>query len=100
MSKDSFSELIKGHTPVLVDFTASWCGPCKMLVPILKELKNELGERIKIIKIDVDKNRKLAKSYQIQGVPTMILYKDGQQLWRQSGVLPTQQLKDIIEAKS
>ena len=85
--KDSFSNIINSKTPVLVDFYADWCGPCKMLAPILKQVKDELGELIKIIKIDVDKNQPLAAKYQVRGVPTMILFKEGQQLWRQSGVL-------------
>jgi thioredoxin 1 len=74
-----FNELIKSETPVLVDFFADWCGPCKMLAPILKEVKSELGDGIKIIKIDVDKNEKLAAKYQVRGVPTMIIFKGGEQ---------------------
>ncbi|WP_299255404.1 thioredoxin [uncultured Aquimarina sp.] len=92
--KDNFSNIIDSKTPVLVDFFADWCGPCKMLAPILKEVKNELGEHIKIVKIDVDKNQPLAAKYQVKGVPTMLLFKEGKQLWRQSGVL---QKNDIIK---
>ncbi len=91
--KSSFNTIIDSKTPVLVDFFADWCGPCKVLAPILKEVKDELGENIKIIKIDVDKNQPLASKYQVRGVPTMILFKNGKQLWRQSGVL---QKRDII----
>ncbi|SEL07407.1 thioredoxin [Aquimarina amphilecti] len=91
--KDSFSNIIDSNTPVLVDFYADWCGPCKTLAPILKEVKEELGTAIKIVKIDVDKNQPLAARYQVRGVPTMLLFKEGKQLWRQSGVL---QKSDII----
>ena len=95
--KSSFSQIINSETPVLVDFYADWCGPCKTLAPILKNLKEELGDAIKIVKIDVDKNQPLAAKYQVRGVPTMILYKEGKQVWRQSGVVPKEQLKQVIE---
>ncbi|THD69834.1 thioredoxin [Robertkochia marina] len=94
--KSNFNAIIKDEVPVLVDFYADWCGPCKMLSPILKEVKDEMGDSLKIVKIDVDKNTELAARYQVRGVPTMILFKDGRQLWRQSGVLPKQQLLQII----
>ena len=91
--KSSFNDIITSNQPVLVDFYADWCGPCKMLAPILKEVKQDLKDSIKIVKIDVDKNQVLASKYQVRGVPTMMLFKNGKQLWRQSGVL---QKHDII----
>lgn len=94
--KSNFKDIITSETPVLVDFFADWCGPCKMLAPILKEVKSELGDSIKIVKIDVDKNQPLAAQYQVRGVPTMILFKNGKQLWRQSGVLQKNDLISII----
>lgn len=86
--------------PVLIDFYADWCGPCKMLAPILKQVKEELGEAVKIVKIDVDKNPKLAAKYQIRGVPTMILFKEGKLQWRQSGVLQKNDIINIIKSHS
>ncbi len=91
--KSSFSKIVASKTPVLVDFYADWCGPCKMLAPILKQVKDEMGDALKIVKIDVDKNQAIAARYQVRGVPTMLLFKNGKQVWRQSGVL---QKKDII----
>lgn len=95
MSK--FSELINQDTPVLIDFYADWCGPCKMLAPVLKDVKSSLGECVTIIKIDVDKNQALAAKYQVKGVPTMLLFKNGKQVWRQSGVLQKQEIINIIK---
>jgi len=92
-----FSELIAGDKPVLVDFSAEWCGPCKMMGPILKELKSLTGDRLKIIKIDVDRNPTVASRYQIRGVPTLILFRNGQPVWRQSGVMPANALARSLE---
>lgn len=94
MSK--FSELINQDKPVLVDFFAEWCGPCKMMSPILKQVKDNLGDRVSIVKIDVDKNQALAAKYQVRGVPTMLLFKNGKQVWRQSGVLQKDEIINII----
>ena len=94
MSK--FSDIINQDKPVLVDFYADWCGPCKMMAPILKQVKDNLGDRVSIIKIDVDKNQALAAKYQVRGVPTLILFKKGTQLWRQSGVLQKNELINVI----
>ncbi len=91
--KSNFNKIVDSKTPVLVDFYADWCGPCKMLAPILKQVKDEMGDVLKIVKIDVDKNKAIAAKYQVRGVPTMLLFKNGKQLWRQSGVL---QKNDII----
>lgn len=96
--KSNFSEIIKDEKPVLVDFHADWCGPCKTLAPILKDVKSELGDDVKIVKIDVDKNQELAGKYQVRGVPTMILFKNGQQLWRQSGVLQKAEIIEVIKS--
>src|SRR5690606_2605091 len=94
----SFNELIQGNKVVLVDFSAGWCGPCQMLAPILKEVKEELGEKLNIIKIDVDKNQALASKFQVQGVPTLILYKDGNLVWRQSGLQQQHELIRLINS--
>lgn len=95
--KSSFNTIIDSETPVLVDFFADWCGPCKMLAPILEQVKEELGDSVKIIKIDVDKNQPLAALYQVRGVPTMLLFKKGKQVWRQSGVLQKNDIINIIK---
>jgi thioredoxin 1 len=98
MSK--FAELLKSTEPVLVDFSAEWCGPCKQLKPILEQDKSKVGTSAKIIKIDVDKNRSLAEKFQIRSVPTLILFKDGKSVWRQSGVIPAHTLEGIIKQHS
>lgn len=92
----SFNEVINSGKPVLVDFFAEWCGPCKMMAPILKEAKDQLGDRATIIKVDVDRNREAAEHFQIQGVPTLILFKDGDVKWRQSGVVPADALVQVV----
>jgi thioredoxin 1 len=99
-NNSSFQELINGDIPVLVDFSAEWCGPCKMMAPILKDLKAEVNDAVKVIKIDVDKSPQAASVYQIQGVPTLILFQKGQILWRKSGVTSAKELVKIINEKS
>lgn len=95
-----FNQIINNDKPVLIDFYATWCGPCQMLSPVLKEVKDNLGDRVSIIKIDVDKNQQIAASYQIKGVPTMMLFQNGKQLWRQSGVLSKDEIIKVIIEKS
>ncbi len=90
--KGKFSELIKSSTPTLVDFYADWCGPCKVMAPILKDVKQELGGNIVILKINVDKNQALASKYQVRSIPTLILFKNGTQQWREAGVVDKQKL--------
>ncbi|WP_301923892.1 thioredoxin [Ferruginibacter sp.] len=93
----TFKQMIQSDKPVLVDFSAEWCGPCKMMAPILKEVKKEIGNSATIIKVDVDKNPVAAGEYQVQGVPTLILFKNGQPMWRQSGVIQKAGLVSIIK---
>ena len=93
----TFNEIINTDKPVLVDFFAEWCGPCKTMAPILKDVKKEVGDAVTIIKVDVDKSPQAAHEYQVQGVPTLMLFKNGKPLWRQSGVVPKAGLVGIIK---
>ena len=94
-----FEDIIQGNTLVFVDFFATWCGPCKMMHPVLEGLKKQLGERVKIVKIDIDTpvNRQLVNSYQVQAVPTLMLFKAGKMVWRQSGAMQATQIRQVIE---
>lgn len=96
----NFNQLIQDNKPVLVDFSAEWCGPCKMMKPILAELKTKIGEKATILKVDVDQNPQAAAAYRIQGVPTLILFKAGKICWRQSGVVQARELESLINQYS
>ncbi len=93
---EKFNDIINSEQLTLVDFYATWCGPCKMMHPILEQLKGELGDNIRIIKIDVDKNESLSMHFRIQSVPTLMLFRKGESLWRQSGAMPLNNLKALI----
>lgn len=97
---EKFKEVIQSEKPVLVDFFATWCGPCKAMHPVLEELKSETGEAVRIVKIDVDEQEELAANYRIQAVPTFILFKKGEAVWRHSGVISGKELKAVIEQNS
>lgn len=94
---EKFNSIINSNKPVLVDFFAEWCGPCKTMAPILKEVKSNLGDKATIIKVDVDKNQDAAMAYQIRSIPTLILFKNGKPIWKQSGVVPAQELVRLLE---
>ncbi len=96
MSK--FNDIIQGETPVLIDFSAEWCQPCKMMPPILKEVKKQLGDRIRILKVDVDRNPAIAQKHQIRNVPTLMVFKKGKVIFRQAGVIPAPQLVQMLHA--
>jgi thioredoxin 1 len=96
MAKASFSDLIKSDQPTLIDFYAEWCGPCKMMKPVLQQLHQRLGDTVRIIKIDIDQSPQAANAYQVQSVPTLMLFQNGKTLWRQSGVMQASQLESII----
>ena len=94
---EKFSDIIQDETPTLVDFSAEWCGPCKMMKPILADLKAKVGDKVRILKIDVDKNPAAANAYQIQSVPTLMIFQKGEVKWRESGVVPAAKLAALIE---
>lgn len=93
-----FEELVQSETPVLVDFHATWCGPCRAMLPVLDDLEAEMGEQVRIVKVDVDEHTDLAVRLKVMGVPTFMLFRDGRELWRQPGVLTKESLKKIIES--
>ena len=96
---ETFSNILKDEKPVLVDFFAEWCGPCKTMAPELKKFADTHNEKVRVLKVDIDKNRATAEQFNIQGVPTLMLFKNGKVLWRQSGAMNAKQLSDIINSK-
>lgn len=100
MAHASFSDLIRSNKPTLVDFYADWCGPCKMMKPVLEDLKEKIGDRARIIKIDVDKNPLVSAAFKIQGVPTLAIFKNGELKWKQAGVMTSENLRRVIEQYS
>lgn len=96
-TKQTFSEIIRGDKPVLVDFYADWCGPCKMMAPVIEQFSKEMGDKIRILKVDVDRNPLAASTYHVQGIPTMMLFKNGNVLWRQAGVVPGHALRQAVQ---
>jgi thioredoxin 1 len=96
MAQGNFSTLVNSETLTFVDFSAEWCGPCKTMAPILDDLKSRVGDKARIIKIDIDRNPQAAAAYQVQSVPTLMLFKNGNVLWRQSGVVPAHFLQQVI----
>jgi thioredoxin 1 len=100
MPHSSLKDLTDSDTLTLIDFSAEWCGPCKMQAPILQDLKSKVGDKVRIVKIDVDRNPAAANVYQVRGVPTLMLFRKGQLLWRQSGVATTEQLRQLVDNNS
>jgi thioredoxin 1 len=97
---ENFNELIKSETPVLVDFSAEWCGPCKMMGPVLEQLKGKMADKLKILKVDVDNNRELASRYNIRSVPTLMLFQDGKTKWSGVGVMTSNYLENVVNNNS
>lgn len=93
----TFKEIIASDKPVLVDFYADWCGPCKMMTPVVEQISKEMGDQVRVLKVDVDRNQSAASAYQIQGVPTFLIFKNGKVMWRQSGAMPAHVLKQAIQ---
>jgi thioredoxin 1 len=94
--KETFRDILKSGIPVLVDFYADWCGPCQMMKPVLQELHQKFGDKLRILKIDVDKNPAVAQAFEVQGIPTLILFKNEEIAWRQSGAMPAKQLEEVL----
>ena len=99
MADESFNNIIRGNTPVLVDFHAEWCGPCKSMKPVLEEVKRKMGDNLRILKIDIDKHPHLSNQYQVQAVPTLVLFSEGQMIWRKSGMLSSTDLLKILKSE-